>query len=105
MSIREIFADRPDLTLEYTNMFFAQKKITDTPIVKHPTATQGLNRSPVPATTIRSISLTNYNTFQQYRQEELRCFLNIFTVLLSYSVDARSVGNLISHTLSKRPIY
>uniref|UniRef100_A0A6M2EDG5 Uncharacterized protein n=1 Tax=Populus davidiana TaxID=266767 RepID=A0A6M2EDG5_9ROSI len=29
------------------NKFLSQKKIIDTPIVKHPTATQGLKRSPI----------------------------------------------------------
>lgn len=33
---------------KYTyKIFLPQKNIIDTPIVKHPTATQGLNRSPV----------------------------------------------------------
>ncbi|EEF47495.1 conserved hypothetical protein [Ricinus communis] len=34
-----------------TGSFHCQKNIIDTPIVKHPTATQGLKRSPISATT------------------------------------------------------
>jgi hypothetical protein len=39
-----------ELTSTYRdNKFLSQKKIIDTPIVKHPTATQGLKRSPISA--------------------------------------------------------
>lgn len=50
------------LLREVEGVLLVQKNIIETPIVKHPTATQGLNRSPDSRNIL--VSPTTYNALQ-----------------------------------------